>query len=102
MITPRVLRFIFQYPIWTRGQKRMRRESITPRPGQADLVARLKYGGNEDYRGGGRFSARVTVGFVAAGAVAKKLISTIGIAGVRAYRGNRRDTCKKSPVQRKK
>ena len=66
---------------------------FTPRPGQVDLVARLKYGGNEDYRGGGRFSARVTVGFVAAGAVAKKLISTIGIqvyahtveiAGIRA------------------
>jgi chorismate synthase len=52
----------------------------TPRPGQADLVARLKYGGYEDYRGGGRFSARITAGFVAAGAVAKRLISTIGIA----------------------
>ncbi len=52
----------------------------TPRPGQADLVARLKYGGYEDYRGGGRFSARITVGFVAAGAVAKKLIDTIGMA----------------------
>jgi len=68
---------------------------FTPRPGQVDLVARLKYAGNEDYRGGGRFSARVTVGFVAAGAVAKKLISTIGIqvyahtveiAGIRAKR----------------
>lgn len=67
----------------------------TPRPGQADLVARQKYGGHEDYRGGGRFSARITVGFVAAGAVAKKLISTIGmevyahtveIAGIRANR----------------
>lgn len=67
----------------------------TPRPGQADLAARLKYGGYEDYRGGGRFSARITVGFVAAGAVAKKLISTIGmavyahtveIAGIRANR----------------
>ncbi len=65
----------------------------TPRPGQADLVARLKYGGYEDYRGGGRFSARITAGFVAAGAVAKKLIGTIGvvvyahtaeIAGIRA------------------
>jgi chorismate synthase len=51
----------------------------TPRPGQADLVARLKYGGNQDYRGGGRFSARITTGFVAAGAFAKKLIGTIGI-----------------------
>jgi len=65
----------------------------TPRPGHADLVARLKYGGYEDYRGGGRFSARITAGFVAAGAVAKKLIGTIGIgtyahtveiAGIRA------------------
>lgn len=65
----------------------------TPRPGQADLVARVKYGGYEDYRGGGRFSARITAGFVAAGAVAKKLIATIGmevyahtveIAGIRA------------------
>ena len=52
----------------------------TPRPGQADMVARLKYSGYEDYRGGGRFSARITVGFVAAGAVAKKLINTIGMA----------------------
>lgn len=50
----------------------------TPRPGQADLVARIKFGGFEDYRGSGRFSARITVGFVAAGAVAKKLISTVG------------------------
>ena len=67
----------------------------TPRPGQADLVARLKYGGYEDYRGGGRFSARITAGFVAAGAVAKALIRTIGIsvyahtveiAGIRAER----------------
>jgi chorismate synthase len=53
---------------------------FTPRPGQADLVARVKYRGHEDYRGGGRFSARITIGFVAAGVVAKKLISTIGIA----------------------
>ena len=52
---------------------------FTPRPGQADFVARVKYGGHEDYRGGGRFSARITVGFVAAGAVAKRLLSTIGI-----------------------
>ena len=56
----------------------------TPRPGHADLVARRKYGGYEDYRGGGRFSARITTGFVGAGAVAKKLIGTIGI-GVYAH-----------------
>jgi chorismate synthase len=55
------------------------KRKYTPRPGHSDLVARLKYGGHEDYRGGGRFSARITAGFVAAGAVAKKLIGTIGI-----------------------
>ena len=46
----------------------------TPRPGHADYPARMKYKGFEDYRGGGRFSARVTVGFVMAGAVAKNLL----------------------------
>jgi len=51
----------------------------TPRPGQVDLIARQKYGGYEDYRGSGRFSARITVGFVAAGAIAKKLVGKVGI-----------------------
>ena len=47
-----------------------------PRPGHADWVAHQKYGGNEDYRGGGHFSARLTTGMVAAGAIAKKLMGT--------------------------
>ncbi|MFC0772786.1 chorismate synthase [Terrimonas alba] len=52
-----------------------------PRPGHADWVAHQKYGGNEDYRGGGHFSARLTTGLVAAGAIAKKLLgSGINIA----------------------
>ncbi len=46
-----------------------------PRPGHADWVAHQKYGGNEDYRGGGHFSARLTTGLVAAGAIAKKLMN---------------------------
>jgi chorismate synthase len=46
-----------------------------PRPGHADWVAHQKYGGNEDYRGGGHFSARLTTGLVAAGAIAKKLLN---------------------------
>lgn len=46
----------------------------TPRPGQADLVAFQKYGGFNDYRGGGPFSGRLTAGLVAAGVIAKKLI----------------------------
>lgn len=43
------------------------------RPGHADLCYDLKYG-FRDYRGGGRSSARETIGRVAAGAVAKKLL----------------------------
>jgi chorismate synthase len=46
-----------------------------PRPGHADLVAGQKFGGFEDYRGGGHFSGRLTVALVAAGVIAKKLLS---------------------------
>ena len=51
----------------------------TPRPGHADYTAFMKYGGFNDYRGGGRFSGRITARFVMAGAVAKKALSTIGV-----------------------
>jgi chorismate synthase len=47
---------------------------IFPRPGHADFVASKKFGGNEDYRGGGHFSGRLTVCLVAAGVVAKKVL----------------------------
>ncbi len=50
-----------------------------PRPGHADWVAHQKFGGNEDYRGGGHFSARLTAGIVAAGAIAKKLMTGMTI-----------------------
>ncbi len=46
-----------------------------PRPGHADLVAAEKFGGYEDYRGGGHFSGRLTVCLVAAGVLAKKMLS---------------------------
>lgn len=49
------------------------------RPGHADLTAFMKYGGFNDYRGGGQFSGRITAGFVMAGAVAKKLLQQIGV-----------------------
>jgi chorismate synthase len=49
----------------------------TPRPGHADFSAWSKFGGWHDFRGGGHFSGRLTVGLVAAGVVAKKLISPV-------------------------
>jgi chorismate synthase len=51
----------------------------TPRPGHADYPARIKYGGFNDYRGGGRFSGRITIAFIVAGAVAKKLLRLCNI-----------------------
>ena len=45
-----------------------------PRPGHADFVAHEKFGGFEDFRGGGSFSARLTAGIVAAGVIAKKIL----------------------------
>jgi chorismate synthase len=50
------------------------KQRAVPRPGHADFVAHRKFGGFEDYRGGGAFSARLTVGLVAAGVIAKKLM----------------------------
>jgi chorismate synthase len=49
------------------------------RPGHADYTARIKYGGFNDWRGGGMFSGRLTAAFVMAGAVARKLLDTIGV-----------------------
>ncbi len=50
----------------------------TPRPGHADMTYELKYG-FRDWRGGGRSSARETIGRVAAGAVAKKILAKSGV-----------------------
>jgi chorismate synthase len=50
-----------------------------PRPGHADFVANKKFGGQEDFRGGGHFSGRLTVGLVAAGVVAKKVLGNIDV-----------------------
>ena len=48
------------------------------RPGHADLTFDLKYG-FRDYRGGGRSSGRETIGRVAAGAIASKILKELGI-----------------------
>jgi chorismate synthase len=51
--------------------------ATVPRPGHADFVSRRKYSGFSDNRGGGHFSGRITWGLVAAGVIAKKIISPI-------------------------
>ncbi|MCX6153802.1 MAG: chorismate synthase [Candidatus Kapabacteria bacterium] len=51
----------------------------TPRPGHADFTAMKKFNNFNDYRGGGHFSGRITIGLVAAGVIAKKIISPISI-----------------------
>lgn len=49
------------------------------RPGHADYTLDAKYG-FRDYRGGGRSSGRETIGRVAAGAVASKILTELGIS----------------------
>ncbi len=49
------------------------------RPGHADYPAYVKYKGFNDPRGGGRFSARITVGFVIAGAIAEEIVKPLNI-----------------------
>ncbi|MCW4018747.1 MAG: chorismate synthase [Candidatus Bathyarchaeota archaeon] len=51
-----------------------------PRPAHSDYQATIKYRGFNDYRGGGRFSGRLTVAIIMAGALAKKLLSSLDIA----------------------
>lgn len=48
-----------------------------PRPSHADYTAYRKYEGFNDYRGGGHFSGRLTLGMVAAGVVAKKMLDGV-------------------------
>ena len=55
------------------------KQRAVPRPGHADFVANRKFGGFEDYRGGGHFSGRLTLCLVAAGVVAKKILQNIKV-----------------------
>lgn len=50
-----------------------------PRPGHADYPAHVKYCGNEDYRGGGHFSGRLTAPMCIAGEIVKQILSRKGI-----------------------
>ena len=54
------------------------------RPSHADYTYQAKYG-HRDHRGGGRSSARETIGRVAAGAVAKKILHLANKLEIRAY-----------------
>ena len=55
------------------------KQRAIPRPGHADFVANQKFGGFEDYRGGGHFSGRLTLPLVAAGVVAKSIAKNVEI-----------------------
>ena len=67
--------------IWNKDvdSSQYEKNRFLPRPGHADYTAYIKYGGFNDFRGGGRFSGRITATFVMAGAIARKLLNTLGI-----------------------
>ena len=62
-----------------------------PRPGHADYTAQQKYGGFNDPRGGGHFSGRITLGIVAAGVIAKKIIAPASVAATLIEAGGSKD-----------
>ena len=51
----------------------------TPRPSHADYVAYTKYGDGYDYRGGGKFSGRLTAPMCIAGGLVKQILKEKGI-----------------------
>jgi chorismate synthase len=66
--------------VWNKDADSSKYEDLKDkfRPGHADYSYLAKYG-MRDHRGGGRSSARETVGRVAAGAIAKKLLAREGV-----------------------
>ena len=49
------------------------------RPGHADYSGKMRYGNNNDYRGSGHFSGRITAPLVFAGSLAKQFLQSKGI-----------------------
>lgn len=70
----------------------------TPRPGHADFVLHEKFKGFNDYRGGGHSSGRLTLGVVAAGVVAKKILHEQTIRAVLTEAGG--DTNLEAAIER--
>lgn len=62
----------------TRSQDYSRTKDLA-RPGHADYAAHVRYGGFNDYRGGGHFSGRLTAPLVFAGGVAKQILAQRGV-----------------------
>lgn len=71
--------------VWNKTQRSSDYSEIASyyRPGHADYTFDSKYG-FRDYRGGGRSSGRETIGRVAAGAIASRILEELGIS-VTAY-----------------
>ena len=68
--------------VWNSDQKSKDYENLRTklRPGHSDYPAMIKYNQQNDYRGGGRFSGRLTATHVMGGAIARKLLKrTLGI-----------------------
>ena len=53
--------------------------AVTPRPGHADYTAAVKYGGHQDFAGGGHFSGRMTAPLCIAGGICLQLLEKEGI-----------------------
>lgn len=51
-----------------------------PRPGHADYTGAIRYGGHNDYRGGGHFSGRLTAPITFAGAVCRQILARRGVS----------------------
>ena len=62
----------------TKSQDYKKLENI-PRPSHADFVAKEKFSGYNDPRGGGQFSGRMTLAMVSAGVIAKKILKSVSI-----------------------
>ena len=50
-----------------------------PRPGHADYPAVVKFGGFNDFRGGGHFSGRITAPLTLAGSIARQILEKDGV-----------------------